>query len=276
MGMENNFNSAPKKEVSTRLWMANEVMMKMAVGKIKVSGLDNLKSIPPDTKTIILTTHLTDLDVPIAIHATADKMNITTMNMSVHHSPFGKQGEFSTYAGMQIAGKDNFLPIDYKKGDDGKKISKPFNPDNFEPAVKAMSEGRTILMAAHNPSEKPIQNLDEVKGGYGGVYLAALTGAYIFPVTVTLDRASGMHGDTIKTMKEKPNSEVIIGEPFKIEKIDGIENLSKLTKKREDGIILNEEEISEFLRITKALREQSQIVIEKMSNQMKNIPNEKE
>jgi hypothetical protein len=272
MGIEHNFNNKieERKEVSTRLWLANEAMIKIAIGEIETLGKDNINKIPPGSKVVIMTTHLTDLDVPIAIHTVAKDMNISIMNMSVHHNFFD---EASTNIGMRIAGKDNFIPVDYKKDESGPGGKSPenFNPNNFEPALADMDKGKAIMIAAHNPSREAANNLDNVKGGYGGVYLAELSNAYILPITVSLDRAAGMYGDNLKTIKEKPNASVAIGEPFQLEKIDGIENLSKLTKKREDGNKLNEEEFAEFFRITKALREQSELVIKHMSSQLPSL-----
>ena len=143
--------------------------------------------------------------------------------------------------------------------------------ENFEPAEKALTEGKDILIAAHNPSQEPVQNLDNIKGGYGGVYLAEVTDAYILPITVVLDKATGMYEPSLKILKnltDKPNASVAIGKPFKLEKIDGIEHFSEINEKRKNGIKLTEEERIEFSRLADALREKSQEVMKKMSEQL--------
>ncbi len=269
MGMENNAtNPKNRKEVPQRLWLANEANLTFAVKKVKVTGKENIQEIPPGAKIVIITTHLTDLDIPVAIHAVARDLDVSVTNLSTHHKFFGKQGEMPTNIGIRIAGKDNFIPIDYHKDEEGKKSPKAFNPENFEPAVEAMENGKSIIVAAHNPSKEPLQNLDSVRGGYGGVYLAELTDAYILPLTVTLDKAVGMYNDTLKTVKERPSASAVNGKPFKLEKIEGIEHFSELTKKRKSGEGLNEEERKEFSRLADALRKRSQEVIERLYAQL--------
>lgn len=278
MKMEGNFNTPAnvKKEIPQRLWLANEAMIKLAVGNIEISGKENINKIPPGAKIVVMGTHLSDIDMPIIIHSIAKDLDVVVANMSVHHKMFGDQSEASTNIGMRIAGKDNFLPLDFKinhkvdekgnKYDD--KSAKPFNPENFKPMIEVMEKGKAVLIAAHNPSEKPAKNLDGVKEGYGGVYLAELVDAYILPVTVILDKDAGMHGDELNTLKEKPNATVSIGEPFKLEKVEGIEHFSEFTKKRENGEILNNEEMTNFSRLAGGLRDRSKEVIKKMSDQI--------
>jgi hypothetical protein len=258
----------PRQEISQRLWLANEAGLKFVVKEIKIIGRENIKEIPPGAKVVIMTTHLTDLDISVAIHAVAREMDVAVTNQSTHHQFFGQQGEMPTNIGIRIAGKDNFIPIDYHKDEKGDKAPKAFNPENFESAAEAMEKGKSVIVAAHNPSKEPLQNLDEVRGGYGGVYLAELTDAYILPLTVTMDKAVGMNNNILKTIKERPTASAVIGKPFKLEKIEGIEHFSELAKKREDGEKLTEEEHLEFSRLADALRERSALVIKIMSEQL--------
>jgi len=51
---------------SKRLLMAIGAEVKLATGEIQTHGEEHLKEIPPDKKVIIATTHISDLDVPIA------------------------------------------------------------------------------------------------------------------------------------------------------------------------------------------------------------------
>lgn len=273
MGIETIKNDKKnRQEVSQRLWLANEAALKFAVKDIELKGKENIKAIPPGAKVVIMTTHLTDLDVLLAIHAVARDLNVAVMNESVHHNFFGEQGEFTTSLGLRVAGKNSFIPIDFKKTASGAKAPKAFNPENFEPAAKAVEEGKAVLIAAHNPSQKPLQNLDNVRGGYGGVYLSLLTDAYILPVTVVLDRATGMYVpalEKIKKMKEdRPNASVVIGKPFKLEKVPEIKRFGELTKKRKTGSELTDEERTEFSKLADVLREKSEEIISRMSDQI--------
>lgn len=271
MEMES-FKTSPKKpkEIPQRLWIANEVNLKLMVKDIKVVGKENIKEIPPGAKVVIITTHLTDLDIPISIHAVARDLNVVVMNQSTHHKFWGPQGEKPTNIGLRIAGKHNFIPIDFQRNEEtGKKSPEAFNPNNFEPAVKSLEEGRAVMIVAHNPSQELGQNLEDIKGGYGGVYLALLTDSYVLPVNVTLDRKTGMYDpNLIKTLKEldKPNASVDIGKPFKLEKVVGMEHFSELMKKRKSGTMLTKEERTEFSRLADALREKSQEVMKRLSD----------
>ena len=269
MGMES-FKTENKK-MPSRLWLANEIGLKLVVKDIKISGKENLNEIPKGEKVIVMTTHMTDFDMLVAIHALACDLDLVVMNQSIHHKFWGEQGEKTTNIGLQIAGKKNFLPIDFTRDDSGKKSPDIFNPENFRPAEKALNEGKAVMVAAHNPSQKPVQNLDDIKGGYGGVYLALLTGAYILPTTVVLDRAAGMYAPNLQIAKNltgKPNASISIGKPFKLEKVEGIERFSELTKKRKSGTRLREEEIKEFSKLADTLREKSKEVMQKMSEQI--------
>jgi len=263
---ELNSNLKPRKGSSERFILANKANLEFAIKNLTVKGKENINKIPEGAKVVAVTTHLTDLDIPASIEAVARELDLAVMNLSTHHQFWGKQGEIPTNIGIRIAGKDNFIPIDYHKDDTGRKSPKAFNPENFDPAVKALKDGKSVMVAAHNPSTEPLQNLDGVKGGYGGVYLAMLTDAYILPITVKLDRVVGMYGETLKTIRERPNASVAIGKPFKFEKIEGIEHLSELVKK--SGKDLTEEERNEFQRLIGILREKSQELIKLMSEQL--------
>ncbi|PIZ71887.1 MAG: hypothetical protein COY11_00700 [Candidatus Portnoybacteria bacterium CG_4_10_14_0_2_um_filter_44_20] len=53
---------------------------------------------------------------------------------------------------MKMAGKDNFLPIDWRRSNDGKQGK--VNPNNFIEIAKSVERsGKTPLVAAHNPSK---------------------------------------------------------------------------------------------------------------------------
>lgn len=262
-----------KRDSFNRLWLANEANLKLAgVKEVRVTGQENIAEIPKGSKVVIITSHMTDLDIPVSIHAVAKDLDVVVMNQSVHHKFFGEQGEMPTNIGLRIAGKKNFLPIDFVRKASGKKDPKPFNTANFEPAREAMEKGNAVMIAAHNPFQKFGQNLDSTRGGYGGVYLAALTGAYILPITVTFDRETGMYDpnllQTLKNIK-KANATAQIGKPFKLEKIEGIENFQKINEKKRAGMKLTKEEYDESFKIIAALRERSQEMMKKFSEQIK-------
>ena len=276
MSLEGNFfNSSPepKKESSSkRLMLAMESLGKLQVDKISIEGSEHLKEIPKDRKVIIVTTHITDLDMPLAATAVGNDLDIAVANMSVHHS---FKGEAPTYLGLLAAGKSNFFPIDFEKNKEvdketGEKYkgAGAFNPDNFTPMAEAMKNGKRILIAGHNPSH------DGKLGspGYGAAYLAEIANAMILPVGVNLkpkESGTGMYGSEVKTFLKKPDADIKIGAPFELSKIEGINEFSQLMKKRETlaktGERLSDEEMTRFFELSKQLRKCSEEIFAKIS-----------
>ena len=120
---------------SKRLLMAIGADVKLATGEMQTHGEERLKEIPPDKKVIIATTHLSDLDVPIATLKLGKYFDIAITNQSIHHSFLRAS---SMNVGMRISGRKNFIPIDTKKVE-GKRRGE-FNPQNFEPMRDALEK----------------------------------------------------------------------------------------------------------------------------------------
>jgi 1-acyl-sn-glycerol-3-phosphate acyltransferase len=74
---------------SKRLLIAIGADVKLATGEIQTHGEEHLKEIPPDKKVIIATTHISDLDVPIATLKLGKYFDIAITNQSIHHSFLG-------------------------------------------------------------------------------------------------------------------------------------------------------------------------------------------
>lgn len=260
-------NKEREKVTPLRLRLAIKALVEMSTKKVEVIGKDNLNKIPNGKKVIIAASHCSDLDVNIIFSELANNFDIAITNQSIHHE-FGK--ELSTNIGLMAAGKDNFLPIKVEKvkNKNGKEVKKSyFNPDDFPLMEKKMDEGKTILMAAHNPSD----NGELARGGYGIPYLSSLNkdDVVILPVAVNLKSAEGvgMHNDFTKTMANRPEAEVIIGKPFQLEKIKGIENAPIIMKKGKHGEGKRTgEEVKEFNELADKLREQSNRMMEKIAD----------
>jgi hypothetical protein len=108
-----------------------------------------------------------------------------------------------------------------------------------------------------------------VQGGYGGVYVAALTDSWILPVTSELDQKAGMYGGVLKTLSSKPNAHVTIGKPFKLEAIENIDQFLELLERRnstEDP--LQGEERATLFAIIRALKERSSVVMHVLNGQL--------
>ena len=127
--MENIPNYFNKETTSHRLMLTLETAIRLQVKDIEVIGIETLEKIPTGSKIIIATTHLTDLDVPLATYALGNKLNLIITNQSTQHKLTEDPLENIS---MHIAGKSNFLPIDYKKK---RKIKNPkqIQPSQFHP-----------------------------------------------------------------------------------------------------------------------------------------------
>ncbi len=249
-----------KKETSSRLLLAIETNLIPLVGKVEVIGRENLTEMPPNKKVIILTSHLSDIDIPLTIKALGHDFDIAVVDQSTHHSfredPAGK-------ISIGLAGEKNFIPIDWKVVD-GEKQSR-FNADNFASMSEALDSGKDLVFAAHNPSE----NGELTNGGVGGVYLSQLSDAIILPVAINIKGEGFLAGKNVsKSVINRPDAEVSIGSPIKLEKIEGIERYKEILDKRKNKQKLTPEEISEFKELTQKLRDQSDIVMNSIAQML--------
>lgn len=258
--------SEPKKESPKRLSFALETMMRFAVSKVEVKGEENLNKIPEGKRVIIACSHISDIDIPVAAYALRHNFDLLMTNQSTQ-TLFK---EPNVYTSIRLAGKDNFIPIDYAKI--GKEKFAKFNPNNFIEMKESLDKSqKTPLLAAHNPSK----NWQLGKGGYGAVLLSQYEGdAVILPVAVNIksEQPIGMAGTELKTAKEKPEAEVVIGEPFELPPIEGISDLVEIFNKRKRGEELLDADRERFSALHKALGEESDMIMKKIAQY---LPEEK-
>jgi len=247
-----------------RFQMALEAV-KFMIGNLEVKGKEHLKEIPADRKVVIACTHMSDLDMPVIALALAKDFNLALSDQSTHHDFKQDPGNYAIH---KIAGDKNFIPIDYKTND-GKKTAQ-FNPDNFNGMTEAMNNGKDFLFAAHNPSSDG----SLTSGGIGAVYLAQLTHALIVPVSANFKtNIPYITGQTTKeTLDKKPDAEVIIDKYIDLEPITGIEDYQRIFNKRREGQKLSPEEVDRFMEISRALREQAEVVMNVLKE---GVPEEK-
>ncbi|MDP3997720.1 MAG: hypothetical protein Q8P73_04445 [bacterium] len=244
----------PQKHTPERLLKAIDALNKTVVGKVEVFGKENLKELKPDENVIIATSHIEDPDVTLAVSVLGRSLDIAITNQSVHHTFLGEPG---VNIGMRIAGRENFLPISYKKSE-GKKVS-VFDPADFDAMKEPMTNGKSLVVAAQNPTFTGQLG----KGGVGAVYLAQITGKRILPFAVDMDKKEGL--------LKRPDARTHIGKPFELEHIDGIENLVSLDQKRKEGT-LSPEERQNYKDLLSTLKQQSEFV---MRNIAVMLPEEK-
>jgi len=250
---------SPKEKTPRRLMFSLEALAKAQIGKIDVVGKENISKIPKGKKIIIATTHISDVDLPLVAYVLGNDFNIALTNQSVHHS---FKEEPSTNIGLRLAGKDNFIPFDYQKDNSGKKNPK-FNPENFVPMKAALDDGKTMVIAAHNPSyEGKLE-----KGGYGAVYLASLDpDSVILPVAVNLKSKKSISAkNPLQAMIERPDAEVTIGEPLIVGEIPNLQTIATVMAKRKNKESITSEERQKFIEATKLLENESDKLMRRLA-----------
>lgn len=260
-GYQEQSEQRPTRKTSERLLVAMEVLLKTQVSGVEVEGQENIDELQPSENPIIATSHIEDPDVPLAVKVFGrmeepDRtFDVAVTDQSVHHT---FSGEPAVYPGLRLAGIDNFIPLSWRKtGKDidgeksavvGKKVPQ-FNPDDFPPIAEAMQNGKTIVMAAQNPTFTGSLG----KGGIGAVYLAQLTGEPVIPFAVDMVKPE-------TGVMKRPLAKTKIGAPIRMEHIEGIEQLAALEQKRKDRN-LSDQDKENYLNLLDALRRQSEIVM---------------
>lgn len=264
MGIEsfNNKNKQekqPEEKTPRRLMFALKSLTEAQVGKIEIKGKENIEKIPKGKKVIIATTHISDVDLPLVAYVLGNDFNIALTDQSVHHS---FKEEPSTNIGVRLAGKDNFIPFDYQKDGRGKKNSR-FNPKNFEPMKAALNDGKSLVIAAHNPSYEG--RLE--KGGYGAIYLAGLDpDSVILPVAVNLKSKKSISAiNPLQALVERPDAEVTIGEPLIAGDLPNLNIIESVMEKRKNKEVISRKELAEFGKARQSLSEESDKVMRILS-----------
>jgi hypothetical protein len=210
-------------------------MLKAVLSKIEIRGRENLDKIPPNAKVVIATTHISDIDVAIPIAKLGRIFRIKWANASMQHHI--TQDPFINLV-LTAAGIANAIPVDYhwaqQDGVGKSYTASNFNLKNFLPMRKALENGDTIVFAAHNPTHIRDGKLP-LDGGHGAVYLAEISGATILPVAINIKSDDPLLGTTkyplLGMFKERTEAEMVIGEPYAPERIDGIEGFANAQKK---------------------------------------------
>ena len=184
----------------------------------RTQGLNNLTQIPQNQPLIIASTHLSDIDVQTVAANIAPYRNVGIASQA------SNQRDFLIGSFLRLAGIANVFGIT-NEYDSKKHLSHyKFNHEDFEIMNEAIKKGKTIVIAAHNPTYN--WKLPE-KPGKGAVYLAQLSNAMILPAALDIqsDMPIGMADDKINSIKrfilgKKPNARIIIGKPIKFSPIE--------------------------------------------------------
>lgn len=258
--------SPERKKTPTRLSLGLEALKKALLEKVEVKGRENLAAIPKGKRVIVACSHITDMDMWIVTDALKNDFDLCITNQSVQTL----EREPMVYAGIKLAGRDNFFPIDYVRS--GKDKQGKFNPDNFIRMKDHLeSREKTPVIAAHRPSRKG--QLE--RGGYGAALLAQyMEDAIILPVAVNVksERPAGQAGRILETVKLRPEAEVTIGQPFELKKIEGIGGLNEIMDKRKRGEAVTAEDRENFSAMCQVLEGESDSIMKAIAQY---LPEEK-
>lgn len=197
-------------ESSRRLMKLLDVAVNSMFKKVEVEGEANLEKIPDDKKVIIVTTHVSDMDMPIIAKVLGNKFGLVITDLSIHRSPLlSLKSSDPTIGGVLIAGRENFLPISYSQ-EKGRRTGLIKREDS-ERIKEALGKGKTVMIAAHNPS---FDGKMPPKPGFIATRCAqTVEDAIILPVSVD---TSGGSKFSPKDLIRKKEARVVIGEPFSL------------------------------------------------------------
>lgn len=244
-----------------KVMKAMDAFLAASIRNLEVS-YDSEAEIDPTKQYIVAISHKTGLDVPIVIKALGDKLPLVISDQSVHHDPINIKNlamliKDPTILSIKLLGQTNFPPISYTHDGDEKKPL--FNPGDVDEMVKAIEQGKSVVVAAHNPSDAiKVQDIHSVKPGYSAALLAHMTGAEILPVLVDIDdEGQGMLG--------RKDARVFVGKPYSIDADPDMGDMRMIAEKRSHGEIPTPEDVAEFSRLADVLRETGKQVLDSVA-----------
>ncbi|MFA5877832.1 MAG: hypothetical protein WC845_00425 [Candidatus Staskawiczbacteria bacterium] len=251
-----------RKVTDEKLREGADKLISLFCSEFQVDGKEYLVHVQeqtPDTKFIIASSHISNLDAPAAIKALGDRVDIQVTAESVLFKSLPHKIMFG------LGGKDNFTPLEYKKEKDGKRGI--FNPKDFQKLSEKVEEGKTPWMAIHPFTKKGEMQPSKI----GAVFLAQKTGAKIIPTALEFESESISlegAGEITKGLLTRANGDgkatYHVGEPIDLAPIDtGIIEL--VFEKRAGKERVTREEIEKFKEAHRMLQEQANQVAEKIA-----------
>lgn len=234
---------------------AMDALLAMPIRNVEVTYDPEVK-IYPTKQYVVAISHKTGLDVPIVVKALGDKLPLAISDQSIHHGPINLKDP--TTISVKLLGQDNFPPISYAQEESGKKPV--FDPKDVDAMVKAIEQGKSVVVAAHNPSDEiRVQDIHTVKPGYSAALLAHMTGAEILPVLVNIDtEGQGMLG--------RKDAHVFVGKPYSIEADPAMWDMRIIAEKRSMGSVPTPKEAAEFRRLAGVLRKTGRQVLDSIAS----------
>jgi len=238
-----------------RLRVAIDTLLLLPISHIEVAGIEYARQI--EKPAIVATSHQTGLDVPLAVKALGDDMDLVVTDQSTHRSV----QELSGLIGMKIAGEDNFLSIAYQFNG-RKKQPAMFRVDDATLVVDALGRGKSVVTAAYNPVEDGGRY--ERKPGYSAAYSSLLTGAPVLPV--------GIQSARTHVLSRSPAA-VVIGEPLAFSAEPMIASLQDILNRRNTERLSKNDvaEVAEYTRMIRARGKQLFDVVLSLEKQAKQL-----
>ncbi len=253
-------NDNPEK-TPARLRIYGEKVVNLLCKNFSIEGYDNIKKIKennPNEKFIITAAHLNGLDVPAALRVFGNDFNIQMTGESVL---LEKMKYLGHKAMITMGGRENFTPLDYVEGKDGKHGE--FNPENFNEIAEKIDEGKTPWIANH-----PMSLDGKMKrSSIGPIYLAAKTKSMLIPTALEVSGGSiNLEGadEYLKTLADRSKAIYHIGEVFKVPDID-VSIIEDVLVRRKKGEVINREDLEKFSAVHAQLREQADLLGERIA-----------
>lgn len=207
-----------------RLTTLMELFTAAVAGKREVSGIENLHKVPAGSNLIVATGHITDLEIPLITATLGRYLDLAITDLSLHRGI----SKDPTFIGLLLAGRENFLPVQYKVVR-GKRIG-VFNPVDYELMVEASNRGKAILIATHNPS---FDGIMPKNAGVGAVHLAnELENSVVLPAVANIECNNlGQASNPFKTFLARPEVTVSLGEPLVLPKYEEGDRVSRNVNK---------------------------------------------
>lgn len=206
----NNFEKTPIANYPRRTRAILGMVRHALYGQITLEGAENL-ALARTGGAVIACSHRTDQDMVAAACALAPQVEMGVATMSVN---FERPLERSFF---WLAGGDQVLhPVSYRTGADSQAIPRRLTPRDYSPMCRSIAAGKSIMVAAHNPSRTGQLPL---RAGRAAPYLALRSSAPVIPVSVEFRGQRGQLGGTTplalgRALLGHPDIRIACGEPF--------------------------------------------------------------
>ncbi|MCX6741145.1 MAG: hypothetical protein NTY61_01980, partial [Candidatus Parcubacteria bacterium] len=251
---------------------------------IETVGEDNLKEIPAGARVIFVPTHITDMDVGIALAALGRFNRDLGLVREI-----SKDTKILTFLHDQFIDPESLFSLNFSG--QGKKRLGLFGDWIASPDFQRLEESeKDIVMSAYIDPKHAGNKLElSSRKGVGAVYLAQqIKGAVIVPMAVNayagqeIDfndvNLGGYLKGRIHNVGKKPKAEVHFGKPIQLPRIENLKNMSEIINPKSTSATEQAPDsgISERLVAFRKIREQLNLQAEEIMRSLSEmLPPEK-